>query len=451
MRYGLASAASLTVLLAAGPAAGRTWTVGGPAGDFPFISPAVAAAADGDTIVVRKGVYREDLVLEKSVALVGQEFPIVIGTGAGTVVAVRAPGCAIRGLRIEGSGAGETNRMDAAISLSSRGSRIEGNRMTRVFYGVVLEEAAGNLVSKNAITGLADLPFGRRGDGIYLFRSTDNTIEDNAITGMRDAIYLQSSPRCRVAENRIDDSRYGLHDMYSDDAEIRGNTFRGCSAGANVMNSRRISIEKNRFLENRGVSSVGLALKECDGSLIRDNDIEGNGRGLQVDGSSFDRFTGNRFRFNDTAIQLFSTAEENVFTENELVGNLSSLVLAGSSTTTRFADGSRGNRWDDYRGFDFDGDGVGDAPHPLLGAFEKLEGANPAVRLYLQSPAAEALDLASRTVPAFRDRVVDPAPLAKRNRHSSSPGASRLGLALGTLLLFGTVTYVKGGRSCSKS
>lgn len=445
------AAASLVFLLAAGSAAGRTWTVGGTASDFPFISPAVSAAADGDTILVRKGVYREDLVLEKTIQLVGQSFPILIGTGEGTVVTVRAAACTIHGFRIEGSGTGQTNRMDAAVALFTGGNRVEDNRIERVFYGVVLEEAAGNLVSNNAIAGLSDLPFGRRGDGIYLYRSTENRIENNTIAGMRDAVYLQSSPRCRVADNRIDDSRYGLHDMYSDDAEIHGNTFRGCSAGANVMNCRRILVERNRFLENRGVSSVGLSLKECDGSVIRDNDIIGNGRGLQVDGSSSDRFTGNNFRFNDTAIQLFSSAEENVFTENELVGNLTSLVLAGSATTSRFADGGRGNRWDDYTGFDFDGDGVGDAPHPLLGAFERLEGANPAVRLYLQSPAAEALDLASRTLPAFRDRVVDPSPLVNRSPRPSSRAASRLGLALGTLLLFGTVTFYRGARSCSKS
>jgi parallel beta-helix repeat protein len=114
------------------------------------------------------GVYREDLVLRRTVSLRGVGSPVLMGTGEGTVFLVEAPGCSISGFVIEGSGTGLTNRMDAAVTLASSGNRVVGNRMRRVFYGVVAGGSSRNEIVGNEIIGFTDLPFGRRGDGIYL-------------------------------------------------------------------------------------------------------------------------------------------------------------------------------------------------------------------------------------------------------------------------------------------
>ncbi len=444
--------AALCGALLASPAEARRWTVGRADADFPLIAPAIAAAADGDVVLVRRGVYREDLVLSRRVGLVGEGGPVLVGTGLGSVITVLANGCEIRGLAIEGSGLGQTNRMDAAIRVASSGNRIAGNRIQRVFYGIVVEGTSGNEILDNTISGLADMPFGRRGDGVYFYRSPDNLVRGNRISGMRDAIYFQYAPRCRAIGNVAESSRYGLHDMFSDDAQILGNLFRDCSIGANVMNSRRIRIAGNRFERNRGPSSAGLVLKECDESRVSDNEMRDNARGLQVEGSASNRFTANRFRYNDTALRLFSSAEQNVFAGNDFRDNLSGLVLSGGGLTSRFSDRGRGNLWSGYRGFDFDGDGVGDAPHPLLGAFEKLEGNNPAVRLFLQCPAASALELAARSLNLSDQKVVDSAPLVP----GSSParddrpgaGAAGRGLAAGALVAAAAGAAVRRVRPC---
>jgi nitrous oxidase accessory protein len=391
--------------------AARTWRVGGPGADFPLIAPAVAAAGDGDEIVVHKGVYREDLVLRRTVALRGVDAPVLMGTGRGTVILVEAPGCSITGLVIEGSGTGLTNQMDAAVTLASSGNRVAANRMRRVFYGVVVAGASRNQIVGNEIVGFTDVPFGRRGDGIYLFHAPDNLVQDNRVVGQRDAIYFQYAPRGRALGNVVEDSRYGLHDMFSDDAVIAGNTFRGCSAGANVMNSRGVTIRGNRFERNRGIASAGLSLKDCDRSLVEDNEAVDNAHGLKVDGSTANRFVGNRFAGNDTAVVLFSSAEANVFTGNTFARNGSDVVVRGRFSRTSWSEAGRGNRWERYRGFDFDGDGVGETPHPVLGPFERIEGSNPAARLFLRSPAASALELAARLSLPARTDVFDPAPL----------------------------------------
>jgi len=393
--FRIAPAAAVLVLLATSADA-RTWRVGGPGADFPFITPAIAAASDGDTIEVSRGVYREDLVVDRRLAIVGIGRPTLFGTGIGTVVTIVAPGCELSGFDIEGSGTGQGNAMDAGVQVSSNGNRIIDNRLRRVFYGIVIANASRNEIADNEIEGFSDLPFGRRGDGIYAYRAPENFIARNRITGERDAIYFQYAPRGRAVDNIVSGSRYGLHDMFSDDAVVARNEFSDSAVGANIMNSRRIRVERNRILRNRGVPGIGLALKDCDESLVRENELGANARGILIDGSSGNRFVDNAFRANDTAVAIFSSAERNAFGGNQFVDNWSDAVVSGGESNTAWSIDGRGNFWSRYRGFDFDGDGVGDAPHRIVGAFERIEGANPTARIFLQSPAASGLEFAAR-------------------------------------------------------
>ena len=86
---------------------------------------------------------------------------------------------------------------------------------------------------------------------------------------------------------------------------------------------------------------------------------------------------------------------------------------------------------------------IGEAPHEILGAFERLEGANPAVRIFLQSPAAAGLELAARLSGRPADDAVDDRPLARgpRGRDRQAPrSVLPWTLALG---LIATVTAVE--------
>ena len=390
---------------------GRVWTVGRGDADFPLIAPAIAAASDGDEIRVGPGAYREDLILHRRVGLIGEGRPVLFGTGRGTVIDVLADGCEIRGLTIDGTGVGAGNQMDAAIRLSSNHNVIADNVMRRVFYGVVIAGGADNTITGNDIEGLLDLPYGRRGDGIYIYRGPRNAIVGNRVFGQRDAIFLQYSHAGRVEANVVTGSRYGLHDMFSNDTIIRGNVFRSSLVGANLMNSRRLSLEHNEFAHNRGVTAVGLALKDCDASTIRHNRFAANARGLQLDGSSGNGFFDNRFWQNDTAIRIQASAERNTFSMNSFQQNWSDVVESGGNSTNVWSHDGTGNAWDGYTGFDFDGDGVGESAHPLLRPFERIEAVNDMARLYLQSPAAGALALVARSAALKSGATTDPHPI----------------------------------------
>jgi hypothetical protein len=125
-------------------------------------------------------------------------------------------------------------------------------------------------------------------------------------------------------------------------------------------------------------------------------------------------FRRNTIANNDVALQMFSNADENVFTENNFINNLSPLQLIGRSTTTSWSQNGRGNFWSEYDGYDLNENGLGDVPLKIQNVFQYMEGNYPHLRIYLDSPAARALAAAEKTFPILRaSSEVDAAPLMK--------------------------------------
>ncbi|MBI2875007.1 MAG: right-handed parallel beta-helix repeat-containing protein, partial [Firmicutes bacterium] len=146
---------------------------GGP-GVFKSINDAVNAAHDGAVIRVRPGVYREKVVIDHRLILIGErraggQVPppghdgsaVISGGGAGDVVIVKADGVVITGLVITGSGSRLENN-DAGIKVQSRGSIIEGNLLENNAFGIYLEAGGSNTVKGNRIRGQSHLERSQR-------------------------------------------------------------------------------------------------------------------------------------------------------------------------------------------------------------------------------------------------------------------------------------------------
>ncbi|MEX2228280.1 MAG: NosD domain-containing protein [Dehalococcoidia bacterium] len=200
-------------------------------------------------------------------------------------------------------------------------------------------------------------------------------------------------------------------------------------------------MEDNTIEHNRGASAVGLALKGCDDSMVRGNRLSDNVRGLQLDGSSRNTFVDNRLLYNDTAVQLVASAEQNVFSGNLFDANWSDVVVSGRGAATVWSRAGRGNQWSGYRGFDFDGDGIGEQAHPLLTPFAAIEGANPIARLFLGTPAAAGLELAARAGLTAGRGDSDPHPVVGGvgAARDGAPGGQPAGALTLMLLAFAVV------------
>ncbi len=394
------------------PASGRTIAVS-PAGPVRSIAQALRSAADGDVIEVHAGLYNEDVVLDRSVQLVGAGNVVIRGTGRGSVVTVAADGCTLRGFVIEHSGSSLMNE-DAGILLKSRKNRIVGNHLKDVLFGIYLLQSDGNYIADNTIHGRPQLDYGDRGNGIHIWNSRYNTVERNTVYETRDGIYVEHAYHSVIRSNRVHDLRYGLHYMYSDDNDFEGNIFYNNVAGAAIMYSSRIRFRRNQFLHNRGFASYGILFQADDHCLAEENVIADNAVGIFMEALNESTLRNNLVAANDLALQVFTSSAGNIFEKNNFIDNLSPLELEGSQSNNRWNGSLAGNYWSQYEGFDLDGDGIGDVPYHIENVFEHLEAQLPLLRLYLLSPAAQSLVLAERGFPVLETpQETDNLPLMK--------------------------------------
>jgi nitrous oxidase accessory protein len=364
---------------------------------FTTIQEALAQAREGEAIAVGPGIYEGNIVLDKSISLVGVGRPLIHGTGSGSVVTIRAARCTVQGFRIEHSG-GSLMDEDSGVLLHSSGNRILDNQLSDILFGIYFFNSDDNIVRGNQIRGRTQIEQGERGAGLHFWNCLRNTIEGNTITGARDGMYLQNASESAVRGNRISNVRYGLHYMYSNDNIFEDNVFGNSVAGAAIMYSTRIQLRRNRFVHNRGFSSFGILFQDSTAITVERNIISDNGSGIFAEALRDSTFRRNLISGNDVAIEMFSSAENNEFTHNNFIANLAPIHVIGAGTSTRW----NGNYWSEYDGYDLDGDGLGDVPFRIRNLYEKLESNHPRLRLYFQSPAAQALVAAERAFPIMR-------------------------------------------------
>jgi nitrous oxidase accessory protein len=390
----------------------RTLVVG-PGGQFTDVREAIREAAATDTIQVRGGTYNGNLILDKPVDLEGAGWPVLRGDGKGSVVTVMAPGCWIHGFLIEHSG-GMLVDEDSGILLKSDGNRVENNQLNDVLFGIYFFRSSHNTIADNLLHGRKELGFGERGAGIHIWNSVDNTIAGNTITDMRDGMYLQNADRSIIRGNRVFGVRYGLHYMYSNDNIFEDNIFENNIAGAAIMYSHNIQFRRNAFIHNRGFSSFGVLFQDSQNCVSEQNLIVDNVVGIFMEALRESRFEGNLIATNDTAIQVFASSERNDFFRNNFLANLSPISIVGKTSNIRWERDGTGNYWSDYKGYDLDGNGVGDVPFRIQNLFEHLEGSRPRLRIYFFSPASEALAAAEQSFPVIEgSREFDHYPLMK--------------------------------------
>ena len=243
---------------------------------------AINAAQPGDTIVVPAGHYAGPLVLDMPITLEGEGQPIIEGNGQGDVITIQAPNVTVRGFVIRNSG-DSLDQENAGITGLAPNLTIENNRFEETLFGVYLKEAPNSIVSGNTVLS-KDLPVQRRGDGIRVWYSASSTIEDNYVNGSRDVV-IWFSPDSVIRRNTVENGRYGLHFMFSDNQLLEDNILRHNSVGAFLMYGRGLIMRRNVAYNNRGPSGYGFGLKDVDDIVAEGNRMVANRVGLYVDNS----------------------------------------------------------------------------------------------------------------------------------------------------------------------
>ncbi len=439
--HALAVLAVMTSLSIPHAASAQTWTVGTEA--YPTIASVMEKAADGDTILVKKGVYPGPLEITKSVRMEGQDHPILDGGGKGTVVTIKAPDVVLRGFVIRGSGdllAAE----NSGLTVSSARPLIEDNRFEDVLFGASFNRATGGILRGNSFLG-KQLDTSRRGDLIRVWYSDGVVIENNRTERGRDAV-LWYSKNIQVRGNEFRHGRYGVHFMYCRFADVENNRFVDNSVGAYLMYSEGLKLRGNTISNNRGPSGFGVGLKDMKNALIENNVIASNRVGLYLDGCETMLCRANVIAHNDIGFNLMPTAVRNRFEGNNIIDNVEQTLLDGLSVQT--VNDWTGNYWSDYRGFDVHRDGIGDTPYQPKRLFERLTDRFRDLRIFAGSPSVQAIDFAAVTFPVFAPtpKFVDSHPLMRPAAVSAADPAmphSALWGAVSLLLFLPLLGFLK--------
>ena len=375
---------------------------------------ALSGAVDPDTLHVGPGVHAGPLVISRPTVLLGAPGAVLRGTGRGSVLEIRAPGTIVRGLRIERSGR-DLDADDAGVMVRADSVLLEDLVIRDVLYGVYLHEVRGVVLRRLDIAGPEGLAETEQGDGIHFYHSRQVVAEGNRIAHVRDGMYFSYSDSLLVTGNEVRRVRFGLHYMFSHDNRFVGNVFTDNAAGAVIMYSNRFEIVDNVFAWNAGVRSFGLVLQTTTAPVVRGNLLVGNGIGVFFDNVIGGTFSGNVVAGNWLGFQLFTNSEQNRLTGNAIVGNTFDVTGGGSEAAYRWCVEGRGNYWEaaSVRGYDLDGDGALDVPHPASSPLAELARTRAGLRVFLHSPAARALEWAERTFPVFDvSGATDACPLA---------------------------------------
>ncbi len=403
----------------------------------------IDSARPGAVVVVPPGHHLERLRIDKALTLDGQNRATIDGGGENIVIEITAPGVTIRNLRITGSGATVSGEPCAIRALAGP-VVIEHNTIDDCLFGIDLRESPGAIVRNNTIVG-KDLESARRGDAIRLWWCHDSTVEGNTVRRARDLVFWYSEG-LTVRNNRVEDSRYGLHFMYSHRTVLSGNDLRRNAVGIYLMYSNEITLDRNTMIANRGASGYGIGLKDCDNIIVRNNAVLANRVGVYIDNSpsSVDAtglLEGNTIADNEIGILATPNTHDNVFTRNALIENEEQAAAHGRGTLhlNAFSRDGVGNFWSDYPAFDGDGDGLGDLPYEPRSLFHSLLSAEPNLRIFIHSPAQQAIEFTARVLPELRPEPVlrDPAPLVDPPSMPAGPRDARRApmLALGSGLL----------------
>lgn len=358
---------------------------------------ALSLAQNGDIIKVTKSIYFiEDLIIDKSVSLIGINYPILDGQKKSNLLVIRAPRVTIKGFVIRNSGI--SNIKDKAGIRVEKGDSINiiNNRLENTCFGIYLAKVNGGTISGNTIHGINSVI--QSGNGIHLWYSHHINILNNKISGQRDGIYFEFATYCEISHNMSENNyRYGLHFMFSHNDNYTFNTFRNNGSGVAVMYTKHIRMTNNTFEQNWGTSSYGLLLKDISRSVISYNTFSKNTSGIYMEGSNEVKAEHNNFRNNGLAIRMLADCEKDTFQLNNFIGNTFDFTTNGSENLNFL----KGNYWDKYTGYDLNRDQKGDLPYRPVSLYSQIIEKLPSAVFLLRSFMAELLDKAERALPSL--------------------------------------------------
>jgi nitrous oxidase accessory protein len=375
------------------------------------LSKAVALAKNDDTILLKKGVYKEgNIVINKSIRLIGIDQPILDGENKYEILTVSGTRILIKGIHFRNSGYSSMNDYASVKIIDAQNVIIENNTIEHSYFAIHVANTQNALISNNTISGTPKTEQ-TSGNGIHLWKCDKIVVEDNNVQGHRDGIYFEFVTNSTIQNNNSHNNiRYGLHFMFSNNDAYLENTFNNNGAGVAVMFSHHVFMYGNTFEYNWGASAYGLLLKEISDSHIVNNYFTKNTIAILMEGTNRIIVNSNVFNSNGWAARVQASCADNEFHNNNFLGNTFDVATNGTMMMNRFYN----NYWDKYEGYDMDENNVGDIPYRPVSMYSMVVEQNPNSLILLRSFMVSLLDKAEKAIPSFTpENLMDEQPYMK--------------------------------------
>ena len=237
-------------------------------GDHATIAAALQAAKPGDRILIHPGLYREGLVLDKPLELVGDGAAgdVVIEATGIDVIRCATTMARVSNLTLRQLGGGQWYGVDIGRGrLELEGCDISSQSLACV----AIHGGAYGLLRRNRIHD------GKQG-GVYVYDNgqgllEDNDIFDNAVPGVE----IRTRGSLTVRRNRIHDSQSsGVIVCETGQGLLEDNDiFANAYSGVEIKTGGSLAVRRNRITKN---TQVAVYVYEGGGGVFEGNDLRDN-------------------------------------------------------------------------------------------------------------------------------------------------------------------------------